>query len=221
MGEKTPGSGKLGRLGAVLGKVRAARGVLFIALGVAWMAFFVVMGVNFLTSGDGGEQADEAPRVAPDSAPGAITATRSSWEPGQASLVSYDEYGEATEGATELGALLLRARTALLEAIEEARRRAEERARRRAERLARLAWLREKRRLEREHRRAVRAAERERRRAEREARRECLKAVRAAEEKRKEGAIKPGQECRIPEVQDQFDCETGFPGPRLSASACA
>lgn len=216
MGTKGPGSGTRGGFAAGLARVRAAKGAIPVVLGVAALAAGAVF-VGSLIGGDGGKKAAKPGK------PGlaSIAATRSSWVPGQASLVSYEEYGDIAGRAEELGELLLKDRAALLRAIEQARLRAERRAQRRAERRARRQYLRERRQARREYRRELREAARERRRAEREAKRECLQAVREAARQRRENAIEPGEECKIPGIREHFDCEKGFVGPRPTAAGCA
>lgn len=215
MGTKGPGSGTRGGFAAALARVRAAKGAIPVVLGVAALAAGAVF-AGSLIGGDGGKKEKPGrPGLA------SIAATRSSWVPGQASLVSFEEYGDIAGRAEALGELLLKDRAALLRAIEQARLRAERRAQRRAERRARRQYLREKRQARREYRRELREAARERRRAEREAKRECLQAVREAARARRENAIEPGEECKIPGIREHFDCEKGFVGPRPTAAGCA
>jgi hypothetical protein len=129
-----------------------------------------------------------------------IRSTDSSWVRGQASLVSLDAFATVDGRAEALGATYqsLRDReVARQERLAELRReRAQSAARRRA-----LAA----------YRAALRRAAAERRRQQRELaerRRRLKEKLKRLREKYK---VEPGEECSIPEVQQQFDCSTGYP----------
>jgi hypothetical protein len=129
-----------------------------------------------------------------------VQSTDSSWVRGQASLVSLDSFAIIDSRAETIGANYQAERdreVARQERLAELRRqRAESAARRRA-----LAA----------YRAALRRAAQERKRQQRELaerRRRLKEKLKRLREKYK---VEPGEECSIPEVQQQFDCSTGYP----------
>lgn len=177
-------------------------GLLVAAIGGAFVVIY--LGVNQLRDDGKPVKGDEGRAQA---APVGIEATRSSWVEGQASLASYDEYEPIGERAAGVAAFFAKAREQLLKAIEAARRAAERAERRKALREYRRA----KRAAERAYERALARAERARKRAERKQRRAERRRQRQLERLREKYKVPPGKECTVPEIAEQFDCETGYP----------
>jgi hypothetical protein len=129
-----------------------------------------------------------------------VRSTDSSWIRGQASLVSLDAFAAVDGRAETLGATYQAARddeVARQERLAELRRqRAQSAARRRA-----LAA----------YRAALRRAAAERRRQQRELAERRHRLKEKLKRLREKYKVEPGEECSIPEVQQQFDCSTGYP----------
>jgi hypothetical protein len=130
-----------------------------------------------------------------------------SWIAGQASLVSYPEYGPIAGVAADLGDTRYEALQDALAEIERQRILAAKREQRRLERQLR----RERREAKREYREALREAARERRRQERLIAEKKARIKARIERLREKYEVPPGRECEIPVVADTFNCKTGKP----------
>ena len=139
-----------------------------------------------------------------------LTPPESSWVPGQPPLGAYGEFAMVFDRALGLAADRRRARERALERIKRAR----EAARKRADAAARRRYLEAKRRAERLYRLALKRAAEERRRRAEELRRLKAERDRALAEREKKLRVAPGEECRLRNVRERFDCRTGrLPDP--------
>ena len=142
-------------------------------------------------------------------APAALVAplgpAESSWVPGQASLSTLPGYRALLGRASALAQVREAARQRELARIEAAKRAALLRARKDAMR----KYLEAKRRAERLYKEALRKAALERKRQEEKLRKARLERARKLRELMKKLRVKPGEECRLPEVREQFDCKSG------------
>lgn len=190
---------------AGLGAPRALAPLALGACGVI-LAVIVISGLG----GGGGESAEaEAEAQVEPEVEGLATVgvTRTSWADGQGSLVARGPFATLHDRAVALARTRVRERERLLASLLEDR----QKATGEVDKAALRAYRRAKRQAEREYQQALAAAEAERRRQERELAREKRKAEKELEEFREENKIPPGEECSIPEVRKQFDCETGYP----------
>ena len=140
----------------------------------------------------------------------ALTPPESSWVPGQPPLGAYQEFAMVFDRALGLAADRRKAREKALERI----RKAKEAARKRADAEARRKYLEAKRRAERQYRLALKRAAEARRRQEEKLRRLRAERRRALAEREKKLRVPPGDECRLRNVRERFDCRTGrLPDP--------
>ena len=139
-----------------------------------------------------------------------LTPPESSWVPGQPPLGAYQEFATVFDRALGLAADRRKAREKALERIQEAK----EAARKRADAEARRKYLEAKRRAERLYKLALKRAAEERRRQEEKLRRLREERRRALAEREKKLRVPPGEECRLANVRERFDCKTGrLPDP--------
>lgn len=139
-------------------------------------------------------------------APLALINTESSWIPGEPPLSSFDAYRALAARAATEAEVRLRARELELARIEAARLAAERRAK--AEILRQYEEA--KRRAEQAYRRALREAARERRLQARRLAALKRKRERELAALRRKLQVKPGQECKLPEVAIHFICRKGM-----------
>ena len=178
-------------VGRIFETFRKANGRLIAGCVAAFAAIAIVV---IVISGGGGSDDSSA------SSSSSSTTETTSASGGQSSLVSLDSFAIIDGRAETIGANYQAERdreVARQERLAELRRqRAESAARRRA-----LAA----------YRAALRRAAQERKRQQRELaerRRRLKEKLKRLREKYK---VEPGEECSIPEVQQQFDCSTGYP----------
>lgn len=170
------------------------RGALPWALTAALLVAFLVILGNAVIGGDG----DEGPAAA-------LAPPESSWVPGQGSVVRSAAYLAIAGRATTLAELRLARRARELELIEARKEAAQKRKRDEALRRFREARRRALARFRAALRRAARLRAERQRELER-LKRERARRLRELLEKLK---VKPGEECRLPEVRREFDCLTG------------
>ena len=141
----------------------------------------------------------------PDAPPGTLTNVATSWVPGQPSLADSPAFLAVAGRAEKAGDRRHANRVRELELIDARRVAAEERSRReiveryreiRARALAR-------------YREALRIAARKRREMEAQRRRRLAEARRQREKLMEKLEVKPGDECSVPEIREQFDCVSG------------
>jgi hypothetical protein len=150
---------------------------------------------------DGGEEGAQG---------ASLTPPESSWVPGQPALGSYSEFATVFDRALGLAADRRRARERALARIQKAK----EAARKKADAEARRRYLEAKRRAERLYRLALKRAAEARRRQEEKLRRLRAERRRALAEREKKLRVAPGEECRLKNVRERFDCRTGrLPDP--------
>jgi hypothetical protein len=163
------------------------------------VAALAVLGlVTALASGCGGGSA-------PHQAAVPLGPVESSWVPGEPPLSSLPGYRALLSRAVQLAQVRAAARTRELAAIAAAKRAARLRARREALRKYREA----KRRAERLYKEALRKAALERKKQAERLRKARLERLRKIRELRKKLRVKPGEECKLPEVREQFHCVAG------------
>jgi hypothetical protein len=139
-------------------------------------------------------------------APLALLNTQSVWVPGQDSLLGFDAYATIADRAA-VGAQLRRdLRDLELARIEAARKAAE----RRLTEEARRKYEEAKRKAQEAYRQALRDAARQRRIQARRLAAAKRKRARELAELRKKLQVKPGDECKIPEVAQYFECRKGM-----------
>ena len=138
-------------------------------------------------------------------APAPLGPADSSWTPGQASLATLSGYGALLGRASAIAQVREAARQHELARIEAAKRAARLKARKDALR----KYLEAKRRAERLYKEALRKAALERKRQQEKLRKARLERARKLRELMKKLRVKPGEECKLPEVREQFHCESG------------
>lgn len=135
-----------------------------------------------------------------------IINTGSSWVPGQPSLMTFAQYAKIAERSAALAELRLARRELELTRIEAAHKAAERRAKAEALRRYREA----KRAAEAAYKKALREAARQRRIQARRLAAARAKRRRELEALRKKLQVKPGEECKLPEVAKYFQCRKGM-----------
>lgn len=176
-------------------KAPAVRVLAIAALAIGLIATLAVSGLP----GGGGD--DE-----PAAAPARIADTRSSWIPGQASLVTSSEYMAVVERAEEIASGRADARAKLIKRLAAKKKadlkRERDKARERYLALRRAALARYRAALRQNAKDKAAAAERRRR---------ALAEYRERIRKYRESLIiKPGEECRLPSVRQRYDCSSGL-----------
>lgn len=179
-----------------MSKVRSVlKGMIPLALAAGMIAGVVLL-VMSLLGGDDDKGESQAVALGP---------VESSWLPGQPSLASYPEFNAVLSRAELLANERLALRKRALEELE--RRKLE--AKQKADADARRKYEEAKRRAQELYRKALAEAKRQREEQERK-----LAAARARarelERRRQELLkVKPGEECKLENVRDQFACRTG------------
>jgi hypothetical protein len=138
--------------------------------------------------------------------PLALFDTQSSWIPGQPSLLSFDAYAAIAKRAETLAQARRDLRVLELARIETARDAAE----RRKQEEARRRYEEARRRAQEAYRKALRDAARQRRIQARRLAAAKRKRARELAALRKKLQVKPGEECKIPEVAKYFECRNGM-----------
>jgi len=161
----------------------------------------VLLAVTALTVVAGAGCGDDRPQRAA----AAVANPESSWIPGQPALGSLPDYAALLSRAAAEAERRAAARERDLKRIA-ARKRAE-RLRERREALRR--YLEAKRRAERLYKEALRKAALERRRQQEKLRKARLERARRLRELLEKLRVEPGEECGLPEVEEEFECRPG------------
>jgi nucleoid-associated protein YgaU len=194
---KGPPAGGWGpRLAKVRETVRENPIFAIATVGVAALAL-IVLAVAALSGGGGTEEKS-------GSGLGTIRNAGNSWLAGQSSLVSYDQFGVLAGRANIIGEDMQAGYVADQAKRDRDRVRARERARERA----RQRYLEARRRAKRQYEAALAKAKRDRARKLAEQKRKRAELLARL---REENKIEPGDECSIPKVRRNFNCETGYP----------
>ena len=193
--KKPPKRGLRARLEPILVQLRDNPIFAIASVGIVGVGLIVLVAMALFGGSDAPEE---------EKALGTIRNAESSWVEGQTSLVAYDQFGILASRANVLGEDMQAAYVTGQSDLDKARILARKRARERA----RQRYLEARRRAKREYEAALRRAKEERKRKLAEQKRKIAERLRRLREKHK---VEPGEECSIPEVRRDYNCQTGYP----------